>query len=153
MRKYSWTRFCSCPPDTYLLNYDILKCRSVISRDTYSNILTQRFADVSLSPVVSFVQRSKCLSVCEACGSSIEKLKKCPPPSNSDRKKSVKKIRNIHKKTSVSESFFFFETLLEKRLWYKCFSVSFVKFLRTPFLQNTSGRLLLLFTEYINIGL
>ena len=28
-------------------------------------------------------------------------------------------------------------TLLKKRLWHKCFSVNFVKFLRTPFLQNT----------------
>ena len=34
-------------------------------------------------------------------------------------------------------------TLLKKRLWYRCFLVNFVKFLRTPFLQNTSGRLLL----------
>ena len=33
-------------------------------------------------------------------------------------------------------------TLLKKRLWHKCFLVNFVKFLRTPFLQNTSGRLL-----------
>ena len=30
----------------------------------------------------------------------------------------------------------------KKRLWYKCFSVNFVKFLRLLFLQNTSGRLL-----------
>ena len=30
-------------------------------------------------------------------------------------------------------------TLLKKRLWHKCFPVNFVKFLRTPFLQNTSG--------------
>ena len=29
------------------------------------------------------------------------------------------------------------------RLWLTCFPVSFVKFRRTPFLQNTSGRLLL----------
>ena len=36
-------------------------------------------------------------------------------------------------------------TLLKKRLWYRCFPVNFEKFLRTPFLQNTSGRLLLLF--------
>ena len=35
-------------------------------------------------------------------------------------------------------------TLLKKRLWHRCFSVNFAKFLRTPFLQNTSGRLLLL---------
>ena len=30
-------------------------------------------------------------------------------------------------------------TLLKKRLWHRCFPVNFVKFLRTPFLQNTSG--------------
>ena len=33
--------------------------------------------------------------------------------------------------------------LLKKRLWHRCFPVSFAKFLRTPFLQYTSGRLLL----------
>ena len=34
-------------------------------------------------------------------------------------------------------------TLLKKRLWHRCFPVNFVKFLRRPFLQNTSWRLLL----------
>ena len=34
-------------------------------------------------------------------------------------------------------------TLLKKKLWHRCFPVNFVKFLRTPFLQNTSGRMLL----------
>ena len=34
-------------------------------------------------------------------------------------------------------------TLLKKRLWHRCFPVNFAKFLRTPFLQTTSGRLLL----------
>ena len=34
-------------------------------------------------------------------------------------------------------------TLLKKRLCCWCFLVNFVKFLRTPFLQNTSGQLLL----------
>ena len=33
-------------------------------------------------------------------------------------------------------------TLLKKRLWHRCFPGNFVKFLRTPFLQNTSRRLL-----------
>ena len=33
--------------------------------------------------------------------------------------------------------------LLIKRLWHRCFPLDFVNFLRTPFLQNTSGRLLL----------
>ena len=35
-------------------------------------------------------------------------------------------------------------TLLKRRLWHRCFSVKFAKFLRKPFLQSTSGRLLLL---------
>ena len=30
----------------------------------------------------------------------------------------------------------------KKRLWHRCFSVNLGQFLRTPFLQNTSGRLL-----------
>ena len=34
-------------------------------------------------------------------------------------------------------------TSWKKRLWHSCFPVSFVKFVRTPFLQNTSWRLLL----------
>ena len=39
-------------------------------------------------------------------------------------------------------------TLLKKRLWQRCFPVNFAKFLRTPFLQNTSGRLLLCFMAF-----
>ena len=34
-------------------------------------------------------------------------------------------------------------TLFKRRLWHRCFSVNFVKFLRTGFLQNIYGRLLL----------
>ena len=34
-------------------------------------------------------------------------------------------------------------TLLKKRPWHRCFLVNFVKFVRTPFSQNTSGWLLL----------
>ena len=34
---------------------------------------------------------------------------------------------------------------LKKRLWQRCFLVSFAKFLRAPFLQNTSEQLLLKF--------
>ena len=36
-------------------------------------------------------------------------------------------------------------TSLKKRVWHRCFPVNFAKFLRTPFLQNTSGRLILVF--------
>ena len=34
-------------------------------------------------------------------------------------------------------------TLLKKKLWHRRFPVNFVKFVRTHFLQNTSGKLLL----------
>ena len=34
-------------------------------------------------------------------------------------------------------------TLLKKRLWHRCFPANFEKFLRTPFLQDISGRLFL----------
>ena len=37
-------------------------------------------------------------------------------------------------------------TLLKKKLWHRCFPMNFAKFLRTPFLRNTSGRLLLYLT-------
>ena len=33
-------------------------------------------------------------------------------------------------------------TLLKKGIWHRCCLVNFAKFLRTPFSQNTSGRLL-----------
>ena len=32
--------------------------------------------------------------------------------------------------------------LIKKKLWLSCFPVNFVRYLRTPFLQNASGRLL-----------
>ena len=35
--------------------------------------------------------------------------------------------------------------LFKKRFWHRCFPVNFAKFLRTPFLKNTSQRLLLIF--------
>ena len=43
-------------------------------------------------------------------------------------------------------------TSLKKRLWHRCFPVNFDNFLRTPVLQNTSGRLPLYGTEqYLNL--
>ena len=38
-------------------------------------------------------------------------------------------------------------TLLKKRLWHRYSPMNFAKFLRTPFSQNTSGRLLLFFMK------
>ena len=48
-------------------------------------------------------------------------------------------------------------TLLKKRLWHWCFPVNFVKFLRTPFSQNTSWRQLLKvegsLSRHVTVGL
>ena len=77
-----------------------------------------------------------------------------PTVKSSHRRCSVKKgvLRNFTKFTGkhLCQSLFFNKvaglrpaTLLKKRLWHRCFPVNFAKFLRTPFLQNTSGRLLL----------
>ena len=64
------------------------------------------------------------------------------PPEVFYEKGCSQKFHKIHRKATVPESLFL-KTLLKKRLWHKYFPVNFVKFLKTPFLQNTSGRLLL----------
>ena len=56
------------------------------------------------------------------------------------RKGVLRNLPKIHRKTPVPDSCAIF---LKKRLKYGCFPVNFVKFLITPFIQNTSGRLLL----------
>ena len=73
---------------------------------------------------------------------------------SSHQRCSIKKgvLRNFSKFTGqyLCQSLFFNKvaglrpaTLLKKSLWHRCFPLNFVKFLRTPFLQNTSGRVLL----------
>ena len=67
---------------------------------------------------------------------------------------SIKKVvlRNFTKFTGKQHARASF-LILKKRLWHRCFPVNFVKFLRTPFLQNTSGWLLLFlqaFTQQIS---
>ena len=53
-------------------------------------------------------------------------------------------LRNFARFTGkqLCQSPFWPATLLKKSLWHKCFPVNFAKFLRTPFLQNRSWRLL-----------
>ena len=79
---------------------------------------------------------------------------------SSHQRCSIKKgvLRNFTKFTGkhLCQSLFFnktFSTLLKKRLWHRCFPVSFLKFLRTPLLQNTSGRLLLKLITVFNLSI
>ena len=54
------------------------------------------------------------------------------------KKMFLKISQNSKENTCASVSF-----LIKKGLWHRCFPVNFAKYLRTPFLKNTSGRLLL----------
>ena len=59
-------------------------------------------------------------------------------------KKYSEKFCKIYKKTPVPESQAWgLQLYWKKRLWQRCFPVNYRKFLRAPFIQNTSGRLLL----------
>ena len=62
-------------------------------------------------------------------------------------------IRSSHRRYSVRKGVLrnfakFTGKHLCQSLWLRCFVVKFVKFLRTPFSQNTPGRLLLLGVAY-----
>ena len=68
------------------------------------------------------------------------------------RKKVFLEISQNSQEKHLCQSLFFNKvadlgpaTLLKMRLWHRCFPVNLAKFLRTPFLHNTSGRLLLTF--------
>ena len=67
------------------------------------------------------------------------------PPEGSYKKGFIKNLAKFTGKHLVAESFLNkvaglrLSTLLRKRLWHRCFSVNFAKFLRVSILQNTSG--------------
>ena len=68
---------------------------------------------------------------------------------NSQRRRSITKVfleipQNSQENACARVS------LLKKRLWRRCFPVNFAKFLRAPFLQNTSGWLLLNLKTFYN---
>ena len=89
---------------------------------------------------------------CGLLGGSVPRLTLCYQKQSPEvfYKKGV--LKNFTKLTwkHLCQSFFLNKvgglrvaTLLKKRLWHNCSPANFAKFLRTPFLQNTSGWLLL----------
>ena len=56
---------------------------------------------------------------------------------------SQKQNKKYHSKTQLDQKNLPFHDVLYQRLWRMCFPVNFAKFLTTPFLQNTSGLMLL----------
>ena len=111
-----------------------------------------------VQPMYSFVWFEKCLKVISTVKLfSSQRWNYVVTYRSSHQMCSVKKsvLRNFEKFTGkhLCQSIFFNKvaglsprlspaTLLKKRLWHRCFPVNFAKFLRTPFLQNTSRRLL-----------
>ena len=67
------------------------------------------------------------------------RVEKQPPEVFYKKKGVLKNFQQNSQETTCARASF----LLKKRLWHRCFPVNFAKFVRTPFLQNTSGRLLL----------
>ena len=101
-------------------------------------------------PVWNFASFIKILLECET---AFSKHQSC------SMKKGV--LRNFTKFTGkqLCQSLFFDKvaglraaTLLKKRLWHRCFPLNFAKFLRTPFLQNPSGRLHFAHTQPCSIS-
>ena len=70
---------------------------------------------------------------------SIGDVWKCRKIRSSPQSCSIKKLKS---QQIIWARVSFLAILLKKRFWHKCFPVNFAKYLRTPFLQNTSGRLL-----------
>ena len=64
------------------------------------------------------------------------------------KKMFLKISQNSQENTYVS---LFLNRVAGQRLWHRYFPVNFAKFLRTPFLQNTSGRLLLTLKGHVYI--
>ena len=60
--------------------------------------------------------------------------------------------QNSQESASARVSFAIATTLLKKRLWYRCFTVNFVKFLRTPFLKEHLWWLLRSFSDQIYLS-
>ena len=87
----------------------------------HSCLILHNFCEIHKEPV-----NSQYVTAALKYGSEFHPSKKQPPV--------------VFCKKSVPKNF---ATLLKKRLWHMCFPVNFAKFLRTSFLQNTSGRLLL----------
>ena len=88
----------------------------------------------------NFVKPYDCLKLTISYGFYTQKQ----PPDVFYQKRTFEKFTGKH----LCQSLFFnkvagLRPLLKKRLWHRCFPVSFTKFLGTPFLQNNSGRLLL----------
>ena len=99
------------------------------------------------------------LFMCSSSFSKMVRLFRLVTFKSSHRMCSVRKgfLRNFTKFTGkhLCQSLFFnkvtglrLATLLKKKLWLRCFLVIFAKFLRTTFLQKTSGRKLLNYDKY-----
>ena len=125
-----------------------MRKKLVPASETYSEPCEASKMELFAKIVNSF----QLLRACFPAGFLIQKQ----PPGVFCKKDVLKNCANFTKK-HLCQSRFFKKvpglrpaTLLKRRLWHRCFPVNFEKFLRTSFLQNTSGRVLISLVRYLN---
>ena len=122
-----------------LLNYFICFCQTIIGDINSPSLLCDSVIPFLMN--ISFLVQQILFPDCY-------KNQKQPLEVFCEKRCSLKCCK-IHRKTLVSESLLLKQipveacNFIKKRLCQRCFPVNFAKFLRTPFSQNTSGRLLL----------
>ena len=119
----------------------VLTCLKMFETCMFENCLWKSLAIVKLQ-VYQIFRKNQLVHRC---------FQKQPPNVFCNRR-CIQRFRKIYSKKHLYQNLFFSKvtflrpvTLLKRRHWHKCFPVNFLKFLRTPFLQNTSRRLLLYF--------
>ena len=92
----------------------------------------------SIHKIIRFLTHKYCKLVIFKKISPFSNPPVCSPFKSSHRRCFVKKVFLVNKVAGLRPA-----TLFKKILWHRCFPVNFAKLLRTPFLQSTSGLLLL----------
>ena len=116
--------------------------------DYTKNVENQR--NLSIYHVSNFLGVLACQTILNYIYGKTEVINNRTSHQRCSMKKSVLRISAKFTGKHLCQSLFFNKVaglrpaiFLKKRLWHRCFPVNFAKFLRTPFLQNSSGRLLL----------
>ena len=116
--------------------------------DYTKNVENQR--NLSIYHISNFLGVLSCQTILNYIYGKTEVINNRTSHQRCSMKKSVLRIFAKFTGKHLCQSLFFNKVaglrpaiFLKKRLWHRCFPVNFAKFLRTPFLQNSSGRLLL----------
>ena len=150
-------------------NSRILRIKNAKLSGYYFYINLNKWGDFQICiswPLISFQKQPPTDVLGKSFSENMQQIYRTPMPKcNFNKvaqrcfvKKFLENSQNSQKNTCARVSFLIklqalAATILKKRLQHLCEPVNFAKFLRTPFLQNTSERLLLLrFTLFTLLG-